>query len=240
MSGTCAPEDPATIELEEKAPSAASGRRTPSILGLSIVSGLNVLSLAFIAYHFAGHPDEAPATPADPSSMRERPVVAEPGETPEGGVETDLASGNVDLVPAQRFILQIASHADMAIETTPHRGEDVPAVSTEARNVEPAPASSPRTEGPAPADRSSRHWVQLGAMSKESTARRYWSGLKTRHGSLLRDRDARYFGPDDVGGSLFHIRLGPMTGDAAAELCKALVAEGSDCFCIAPEDQASR
>ena len=85
-------------------------------------------------------------------------------------------------------------------------------------------------------ERTSGHLVQLGALSKEATAMRYWSGLKAQHAALLQGREPRYFGPGDVGGGLYHIRLGPMTSDAAVALCTKLEAEGADCFRISPYD----
>lgn len=78
------------------------------------------------------------------------------------------------------------------------------------------------------------HWVQLGAMSNEAAARRYWSDLKSRHGATLEQQEARYFGPDDVGGSLHHVRLGPMERASAVALCRELQAKSVDCFASGP------
>ncbi len=78
------------------------------------------------------------------------------------------------------------------------------------------------------------HWVQLGAMSNEAAARRYWSDLKSRYAATLEQKEARYFGPDDVGGSLHHVRIGPMERVSAAALCHELQAKNVDCFISEP------
>lgn len=78
------------------------------------------------------------------------------------------------------------------------------------------------------------HWVQLGAMSNEGAARRYWSDLKSRYATTLEQQQARYFGPDDVGGNLHHVRLGPMERASAVALCRKLQAKSVDCFVSGP------
>lgn len=232
MPGTSAPQKPAIEERDGGHPSPRSGRQRSSIFGLSIVSGLNVACLAFIAYHFAAHPRDAKVAPNVVSGTTDM-MNADANRPME--ITNKTASdvlGNVDLAPASKQVISIASGFDLTDMKPADRRENVSLTSTE---FEESDADGvPGTGEP------SRHWVQLGALSKEATARRYWSALKLRHGSLLRERVPRYFGPTEVGGGLYHIRLGPMAAHAASRLCKRLAAEGADCFCVSPDDDASR
>jgi cell division septation protein DedD len=72
--------------------------------------------------------------------------------------------------------------------------------------------------------------VQIGALTNDATAKRFWSRLEKRHAALLEGKGHRIFGPAEVGGSLHHLRIGPMTEEGAAGLCAELQAEGVDCF----------
>ena len=227
MTGRSSSEHHAAEGRSDGSPSCGHGRRSPSVLGLSIVSGLNVVSLAFLAYHFAGHPDETTSPPAEQPAANGL-MVATPSLPRSDVVGTsETARGNVDLLPSTKRIISIASGFDIENDERDDRQEGGPTT--------PAAAVAAGVVRSAKSDMQSEHWVQLGALSKETTARRYWSGLKQRHAALLRGREPRYFGPEDVGGSLFHIRLGPMDGDAAADLCEALTAKNADCFRIGPE-----
>lgn len=227
MSGTSAPEHHTTEGRDDGSPSSRHGRRSPSILGLSIVSGLNVISLAFLAYHFAGHPYEMAA----PQAANELRVATTPLQKSEAVGTPETISGNIDLVPISKLVVSIASGFDITGGELADQRDGGPMI--------PTAAVQSGTTAPARPDTSSGHWVQLGALSKEATARRYWSGLKQRHATLLRGREPLYFGPMDVGGSLYHIRLGPMAGAAAARLCKELAADDADCFCVSPDNKRS-
>lgn len=222
MTGTLTPEDHAAESRDDTTPSCGCGRRSPSILGLSIVSGLNVVSLAFLAYHFAGHSGEMTAPPVEQPAANDL-LVATPLSPMPDPIEpaTNTASGNVGLAPSSKRIISIASGFD--IEDEERKGEPMTPIAAVDAGVQPNRLGM-----------SSGHWVQLGALSEETTARRYWSELKRRHAALLSNLEPHYFGPEDVGGSLYHIRLGPMTGDAADDLCAALVADNGDCFSINP------
>ncbi|MGI9501711.1 MAG: SPOR domain-containing protein, partial [Geminicoccaceae bacterium] len=134
--------------------------------------------------------------------------------------------GNIDFAPMSELVVSVAS----GIEKASGDMSDQQAMNTPpARTTRSAALTSPGDE------RDPRSWVQLAALSDMDTAERVWSSLKERHTALLSDRKPRYFGPDEVGGSFYHIRIGPMATDAAMTLCDALEAEGADCFCIYPK-----
>ena len=218
------PDPPTTDQPGEGTQSSGSGRRPASIVGLSIVSGLNVLCLAFLAYHFAGHPDQPEVGPAETSPLGETMMA-----TPSSSEPTEDIGGNIDLAPASKLVLSIASGI-MVTESDPDGQGD-------SRRVVPSNFSVDRNSTPAQGDQPAEHWVQLGALSKEIVARRYWSDLKRRHAALLESREPRYFGPAEVGGSLYHVRVGPMSVEAASTLCGQLVTDGADCFCIGSDDE---
>lgn len=223
-----APEHPVTGKPGEPPQPSDGAPRSASILGLSIVSGLNVISLAFIAYHYAGHPDALPAAPTGGPTSGDLMTAGQ--SWPPAGLVTTTASafGNVDLLPASKHVIEIASGIVNEHGSLTERQEA-------------ATVSRPRTaETSAEAGDRPGYWVQLGALSKEDTAHRYWTTLKRRHATLLQNQEPRYFGPADGGGDLFHIRLGPLEGDAASGLCEKLEAEGADCFCVRPSDEQSR
>ncbi|MEM8948918.1 MAG: SPOR domain-containing protein [Pseudomonadota bacterium] len=137
-------------------------------------------------------------------------------------------AGNVDLVSAPANVIAIAAGLHpLDVDLIDQQRT----ISTKLIEPESEPEAKTATAQPI------GHWVQLGALSKETTAKRFWSDLKMRHKSLLQDREPRYFGPAEVGGRLVHVRLGPMGGQAADRLCSSLKAEGADCFCIRPGDE---
>ena len=214
---------PATGQRGAGTPASGSGRRSVSILGLSFVSGLNILSLAFLTYHFAGHPDQAASRPADPPPLDDALMTAA-SPASKAALAAESASGNIDLVPASRLVLNIASSIAATESEGGHQSDE-----------QPMTLAAPSTDGSsmtAGRDPDRGHWVQVGALSKEPAARRYWSGLKRRHPALLGRREPRYFSPSEVGGSLYHIRLGPMSTEAASRLCDQLAIKGADCFCL--------
>ena len=223
-----APQHPASNQPGDDPQPPEALRRSPSVLGLSIVSGLNIISLAFIAFHYSNHAQVPEAAPA-PNSPAEGglSVANESGPEERPVSTTEGVIGNVNLMPSSRPILEIAS---ASFEDDDKQTED----QTSDRISQPQVAESLEKM-----DERAEYWVQIGALSNEGTAKQYWKTLKTRHATLLRDHRPRYFGPADVGGHLHHIRLGPMSGDAAADLCKRLQIDGGDCFCIGPPGKKS-
>ncbi len=220
MTGMSEPERQASQERNGEALTDGSGRMSRSVIGLSIISGLNVLCLAFMVFHFAGHSDDPVAEAAEPSA-----------NTAVAGTERSRMAmgvfGNIDFAPMPELVLSVASGIDKAGgDMSDERAMNMP---PSARTTRSAALTFPDDE------RDPRSWVQLAALSNMDTAERVWSGLKERHAALLSDRKPRYFGPDEVGGSFYHIRIGPMATDAAMTLCDALEAEGADCFCIYPK-----
>ncbi|MEZ5933123.1 MAG: SPOR domain-containing protein [Alphaproteobacteria bacterium] len=223
MDGISSPEE-TMVGGEEGGPTSASRRCAPSTLGLAVVSVLNALCLAFVLYHLAHHPAQSARAPVLP------PVAA--GAVPAApAVERQQASlilrpGNIDFAPMSPSVVTLASGIDAAEGSFTGRDEQGP---PEMVAATPSPPAAPSREA-----RTLQHWVQLGALSNEATARRFWSRLEERHATLLEGRAPRILGPADVGGSLHHLRVGPMTEEGAAGLCAELKAEGVDCFCIPP------
>ncbi len=240
---------PVTADSDEARPeeelSPAADRRQPFPFGLTFVTLLNLISLAFIAYHFSNHPHGTGSHTASPSTAIERSIAARPalpnGE-PAAAEETGghalkpaampgaPLQGNVGLAPAPPLTVEIASHAhpiDMAM----------------ADPSDPAPTSEPErpdetstvAEATTAAAGEETAWVQLGALSSQAMVESYWSTLQRRHESLLGHWKPHQVGPDQVGGSLHHLRIGPMTDAAAVRLCDALHAAGADCFSMAPK-----
>lgn len=216
------PEDSvAAAEGDSPAPS-AHARRSASVLGLSLISGLNIVCLVFLVSHFVGHQDKSVQMPIDNKRAEIEGVDRTPPNTEivaaskSQGHSPGLAdtSGNIEFAPASKLVLSIASGIDTSIQAT--------------ANQERRETSS----RPTPSEPNTEHWVQLGALSKQLTATSYWSNLKKRHAALLQNQTPRYFGPNEVGGSLFHIRLGPMPRDHAEGLCDKLRTDGADCFCV--------
>ena len=231
MPSSSTPKKPVIEERDGDRLSPRSGRQPSSILGLSIVSALNVASLGFIVYHFIVHPSE-PERASDRLPVTSDVEIAEPPGLTQATIATSPnALGNVELARVPKHIISIALGLDLMDRERDDRRANI---SLASENLE-----DPHGVRDKDADEPYGHWVQLGALSKEVTARRYWSGLKQQHRSLLREREPRYFSPTEVGGSLYHIRLGPMAGDAAAGLCERLEAEGADCFCVSPGDDVA-
>jgi len=219
MTGTSKPESPMNEGKDGQSPSSERGRLAPSVLGLSIVSGLNVICLAFMVYHFASHPSDPAAEAAEPSAGMSL------AEADNLGAANSIF-GNVDFAPMSELIVSVASGTPKSPQEPAHQQEN--GSMTPATISRMAAAPYPTT------DRRSGSWVQLGALSHAATAVQYWTVLKERHATLLQNSEPHYVGPDDVGGSLYHIRIGPMANDAATGLCNKLEAEGADCFCVRP------
>lgn len=222
MAGMSEPEGQATQERNGEAPEEGSGRLSRSVLGLSIISGLNVLCLAFMIFHFAGRSDDPVAEAAEPSANAAM-IGAESPRTAFG------VFGNIDFAPMSELVVSVASGIDGASgDGSDQRAQDTTSPVRTARSSASADPSE---------EQDSQSWIQLAALSNMDTAERVWTDLKERHAALLSDRKPRYFGPDDVGGSLYHIRIGPMATGAAMGLCDELEAEGADCFCVRPKSK---
>ncbi|MEM7042403.1 MAG: SPOR domain-containing protein [Pseudomonadota bacterium] len=210
-------------------PSSGTAHKSPSIFSLLLLSILNIVCLALVTHHFTAHANhptpkyemrsvvhEMQLAPTSPQMAKVEPV-------PESSTDP---TGNIELAMVSRHVLQVASGFDPPQVPSAKR---LQVGSGELSELEPSERELSTGAMRAPA-----HWVQLGALSKEATARRFWSGLKTSHAALLRDRTPRIFGPAEVGGSFYHLRVGPMPDGAADRLCKELNAAGADCFCIGP------
>lgn len=190
--------------------SPSSPASTRSILGMGVVSALNVTCLLFFAYHFTTHDDE--------------PAIAAPLE---------LRSGNVSFEPVSGQLLTIASHVEQA---RLNNGETTVEKIVAARSTPPILAQS---NGSTETTELAVHWVQLGALSKIATARSYWHKLLRDHNDLLSLYKPSFVGPDQVGGSLYHVRVGPLPAAEAATLCSDLQQTGADCFCASADGIAT-
>jgi hypothetical protein len=229
------PEHGAIDEQSSRSSKPKSDRRSVSVIGLSIVSALNIACLAFVIFHFVGHEGGGSLSPAgdrmattDPvSPMPLRPIAATvSGAHDRQAIESIRALGNIEFARTSRLAIAIASGVDetpLPASSQPSRG--TPQLS----KAQPGATHELHAKNDVPG-----HWVQLGALSKEATAHSYWSHLRKKHKTLLDGQTPQYFGPDAVGGSLYHIRLGPMTAGEAEGLCKKLLSDGADCYCVRP------
>lgn len=223
------PENPSAKKESDSLPLSETDRRLSSVLGLSIVSALNVACLAFLVFHYIGHQSESGMiADFDGLGLQPLPPLTRPATVVNQRHPSGLndVSGNVELVPASKLIIGIASGIANTAPIDQTSSGSVDAIETATF----LPLAATRSKGHA------EHWIQLGALSKEVTATAYWSTLKKRHAALLQSRTPHYFGPNEVGGSLYHIRLGPMVETMANELCDKLRADGADCFCVRSPD----
>lgn len=214
-----------------------SNRRLPSFLGLSIVSALNVVCLAFLVLHFIAHQNQASRIPVDFTiagidgldAISLHPLTRSATAANQNHAsELNYATGNIELVPTSKLVIGIATGMQ---EPVGREDNDFVEVVETVTSVPLVATRSNEYAG---------HWVQLGALSKKATATYYWSSLKNRHAILLQGQTPRYFGPSDVGGNLYHIRLGPMVKDVAKGLCDRLRTDGADCFCVRSPNDSTR
>ncbi len=212
------------VSLSHDGDRVAAASNTRSILGLGLVSVLNIGCVAFIAYHFASH--------------REEPVYAQ---------ALELRPGNISLEPASTQLLAVASSIEQTspAEEIAERLIDLP-MPFEASPLPISPQPEQEAMAAAEPDNVStesgesaetQHWVQLGALSRMATARSYWSKLQDNHDVLLGTYQPAFFGPDQVGGSLYHIRVGPLGESTARALCLDLQQANTDCFCLTAEGE---
>jgi len=184
-----------------------------SILGLGLVSILNIGCVAFIAFHFTTHADDS----AQAEQIKLRP-------------------GNISLEPAPAYLLAIPSQFERSGPKNAKRTEDemMPSVPVQASLSE-----EPRSKSDKKSEMASNYWVQLGALSKIETARSHWTKLQEKHNGLLASYQPKLVGPDQVGGNLHHLRIGPLPAELATDLCENLKHAGADCFCVAAEGKES-
>lgn len=202
-----------TNENESITPSVSS--KAPSILGLALVSALNIACVAFVAFHYTTDADEL--------------IVTE---------SVERRAGNISLEPATATLLAIASHieretgaseaaaAELTVAALPEETEITPAEPSDVSVASSKQYEAMEAEAP-------ERWVQLGALSDLGTARSYWSKLQQKSDALLGSHQPTIVGPDQVGGSLYHLRVGPLPAHHAGNLCLDLKQAGVDCFCTA-------
>lgn len=216
--------DPSTM-ASEKALREREARplKMASVIGMLLVTALNVGCLLFVGFHFASHPD-----------------------VPNHAQTIELRHGNVSLEPASGRLLAIASQTAWE---RPHQRQTEDLPTRPRRSPEPTDTSLPvaadEPAAPSPAEpaelaesdvalaEQDRQWVQLGALSDMTTANRYWLKLRKQHATLLGDLRSKIFEPGMVGGRLFHLRVGPLAAAEASGLCRQLDDAGADCFCVA-------
>lgn len=192
LSPPSADGDPSAIDERKALPAPpASTSSNRSIMGLSLVSALNISCLIFIAHHFTTHDNE-------------------PGWTG----EVKLRSGNVSFEPASANLLAIASHIQpTSVMHEVSRVEEIRTTSTALSALDGKVRGDPAPQHGTKEAKGPEHWVQLGALSKIATARAYWSTLQKNYAGLLGSYQPVFVGPDQVGGSLHHIRLGPLAAN---------------------------
>ncbi len=209
-------------------------RRSVSVIGLSIVSALNIACLAFVVFHYIGHENAATQSPPDlhtASSEPISPMPRRPVVTPKNVAENQNATstigvlGNIGFAPTSKRVISIAS----GIDDIPLPPSEPPAQKLAAHSDD----SKVKSDTLETAKIDAGAWVQLGALSTKATATSYWAHLAEKHRAILDGQASpQYIGPETVGGSLFHIRLGPMNDAEAEKLCEQLQSDGADCFCI--------
>ncbi len=205
-----------------ESPTADSDRR--STLGLFVVSFLNIGCILFVSYHFFNDGDE--------------PGYSQP---------LSLRAGNISLEPASSIVLPIASAFDLSGTQGPTSAERPDTALTAAASehsesttlamLTPPLSASTEPSIADPVQAPEDHWVQLGALSKTATAHGYWQKLRKNHIGLLGTFEPTIVGPDQLGGSLHHLRVGPFTARSAVDLCTALQEADTDCFCITNDGQ---
>ena len=209
-------------------------RRSVSVVGLSIVSALNIACLAFVVFHYIDHGGTAPQSPPDLRTVASEPIgpmPRRPAVTPKNVVENQNTTptigvlGNIGFAPTSNRIISIASGIDDLSLT--------PSDPTLPELADKPNGSRGKSDNLRAANTDTSAWVQLGALSTKATATSYWAHLAEKHGAIL-DGQAppQFVGPETVGGALFHIRLGPMDETKADQLCEQLQSDGADCFCI--------
>ena len=224
------------VENDAKASVSPPDHGPVSFRAMTIVSSLNVICLTLIVYYFSSNHQGNSGLDAGSHvtnqlmttdyPLEPRPIVddVETGTT-KNSSPAESIPGNIGLAPAGSMIIKIASQINNIEMIETEQTALLTAFGRADGIAEPNRESDPGDE--------LRHWVQLGALSKESTARSYWSELRSRHGHLLQSWKPRYFSPNEIGkGSLYHLRIGPMAAPAADRLCRSLQADGADCYCI--------
>jgi len=216
--------DPPSPAAEGPTPSAgdpiepSSPGKSPSVIGLTLVSALNIACVAFIVFHNTTHDEDSVATD-----------------------EVERRAGNISLEPTTASLLAIASRIEGEILPSEASAAEL-TVASLPPDVDPAwtiPANSPIT-GSKKTDaidvEETQRWVQLGALSDPETAHSYWAKLQKKNKELLSDHQPTVIGPDQAGGSLYHLRVGPFAANHAGHLCQDLQQAGQDCYCIADEE----
>ena len=201
-------EDDASKANEDRATTARSIR--PSFLGLGLVSALNIGCIAFIAYHFSTEHHE----PVYAQSLDTRPEQAaiEPTSSQLLSIVSSVAQANAEEELAKSE--EIESSFDVSPGTPLQTiEEEAPAEEQVAKLSTPSD-----TEMVVTSEYQEDHWVQLGALSKVATARSYWDKLKLNHPELLDQRQHEIVGPEEAGGKLHHLRVGPLDAGSAESL----------------------
>lgn len=196
----------------------SSPGKSPSVIGLALVSALNIACVAFIVFHNTTHDNDSVATG-----------------------EVERRAGNISLEPTKASLLAIASRiegeilpaeasaAELTVASLP---PDIDPVWTTATN---SPIAGSKKANATDAEETQR-WVQLGALSDPETAHSYWAKLQKKNKELLSDHQPTVVGPDQAGGSLYHLRVGPLAAVHAGHLCQDLQQAGQDCYCIGDEE----
>lgn len=223
--------DDLETESTDQAPATLAGQHPLSIKGLVIVAGLNIACMVLMVYYFTANQgysamasnqsDLAAERLQDSFRLHPKPVVEDKADRVVESLPPVRNQGNVGF---GAMTINIASFIP---------GQDLISVD---RPDEPLSwldeGSSFAETTIARFEEEGDQWVQLGALSHISTARRYWKKLLNDHEALLQRWTPRYVGPNEGGGSLYHLRIGPMAAKVAAKLCKDLKAGGAECFCM--------
>lgn len=223
--------DDLEVDVDDDSPNFVSDQQPISIRNLVVVAMLNIVCMAFIVYHFkttqhhsamaSDRPDPGVERLEDSFPLHPKPVTEDHAA---GAVDSPLSIRGQGNVGFGAMTINIASFVPGIDVISTDRPDEDGAWKDEGRSLAETPIGRIDTEGD--------QWVQLGALSRTSTAREYWKKLQSNHEALLQPWTPRYVGPEEVGGSLYHLRIGPMAASAATKLCNDLKADGAECFCI--------
>jgi hypothetical protein len=139
--------------------------------------------------------------------------------------DTTAPAAATDTTPNAPLQLGAAARATKATKTPPAKA--APVVASAAAEAAAAPAQAAASE---PATAGGDWAVQLAAPRSEADAQNAISRLKSKYSAQLGDADLVVRQAEVKGETIYRVRAGGLSKDAAAALCAKLKASGGDCF----------
>jgi len=163
-------------------------------------------------------PPIAPPTMVAPASVNSTPAPNDSASaTPPAAPETDQNS----VAPSANDTTAPEEHRAVGKPKSPPKPERVAEADTD--NGDANDAAAPSSAGGAFA-------VQLAAPTSESQARQVMTKLQRQFGSLLAGHHLKYHVARVADKSVYRVRVGGMSHEAATTLCQKLQAKGGTCF----------